>query len=125
MTKDTLIFIKFDHKENNYVTYGENTRGKILEGAVGNPSITTIESVLLVKGLKHNLLSVSKSWDKGYFIVFDTLNCLIEYKESKSLVLKGSRIDNICLLDLDDVSMYGTKYLVTKNEYYWLLHRRL
>lgn len=27
--------------------------------------------------------------------------------------------------DLDDVSMYGAKYLVTKNEDSWLWHRRL
>lgn len=40
-------------------------------------------------------------------------------------MFKGSRVDNIDLLDLDDVSMYGTKCLVTKNEDSWLWHRCL
>ena len=74
---------------------------------------------LLVKGIKHNLLSVSHLSDKVYSI-FYTLGCLIEHKSTKSLVFKSSRIDNIYLLDLDDVSMYGTKCFVTKNEYSWL-----
>lgn len=68
-------FIKFGHKENGYVTYGDNIRGKILgENVVGNPSTITIEGVLLVKGLKHSLLSVSQLYGKGYYIVFDTLS---------------------------------------------------
>lgn len=40
-------------------------------------------------------------------------------------MFKGSRIENIHMLDLDDVSMHETKCLVTKNEDSWLWHRRL
>lgn len=60
------MFIKFYEKESGHVTYGDNTRGKILgEGVVGNPPTIPIECVLLVKCPKHNLLSVSQLCDKG------------------------------------------------------------
>lgn len=81
--------------------------------------------MLLVKWLKHNLLSVSQLCDKWYFVVFDTLRCLIENKASTDLVFKGSRIDNIYMLDSDYVSMHGSKRLVTKSEDYWVWNRRL
>lgn len=55
------MFTNFDEKETGCVTYGDNTIVKILgEGIMGNPSTITIENVILVKGLKHNLLSISQ-----------------------------------------------------------------
>lgn len=92
---------------------------------MGNPSTITIEGALLINGLKHNLHNIIQLWEKGYSIFFDTLSYLIEHKVSKSLVIKGFRVDNIYFLNLDDVSMYGTKCLITKNEDYWLWHRCL
>lgn len=74
-----------------------------------------------MKGLKQNLLSISQLCDKGYSIAFDTLSCIIEHKTSKDLVFKGSRIENVYMLDLDDFSMHRTKCLVAKNKDYWLI----
>ena len=74
--------------------------------------------MLLVKAIKQSILSVSQLCDKGHTIVFYTLSCIIEHKASKDLLFKGSRIDNIYMLDLDDVSMHGTKCLVAKGEDY-------
>lgn len=117
MMGDASIFIKFDEKETSHIMYGDNTKGEILgEGVVRNSSIITIEGVLLVKGLKHNLLSISLLCDKEYYVVFNTLSCLIEYKASKDSMFKGSRIDDIYILDLDNVSMLGAKCLVTKSD---------
>ena len=83
------IFIKLDEKESSHVTYGDNTRGKILgEGVVVIFSTITIENVLLVNGLKHILLSISQLYNKGYIVVFDTLSCLIEHKAIKDLVFR-------------------------------------
>lgn len=111
------MLIKFDEKESSHVTYGDNTRGKILrDGFMGSTSTIIIENMLLVKGLKHNLLSTSQLCKKGCIVGFDPLICLIEHKASKDLVFKGYRIDNIYILDLDDVSMHGIKCLVAKGE---------
>lgn len=44
---------------------------------------------------------------------------------SKSLVLKGSTVDNIYFLDLNNVLGYDTKCLVIKNEDLWLWQKLL
>ena len=48
-------------------------------GKIGTNSSTSIENVLLVEGLKHSLLSVSKLCDKGYLVSFDSQKCVIEH----------------------------------------------
>lgn len=40
-------------------------------------------------------------------------------------MLKGDIVDNVYVLNLIDVSNSGTKCLVTRNEDFWLCHRRL
>lgn len=53
---DVLIFIEFNHRECDYVTYGDNNPSTILgESIVENPSTITIKGILLVKGFKQNL----------------------------------------------------------------------
>ena len=60
MMGDTSMFIDFTRKEKGFVSYGDNNQAKILgKGVVGNLSTTTIKDVMLVDGLKHNLLSIS------------------------------------------------------------------
>lgn len=47
-------------KKKDFVSYGDNNKGTILEkGSVDNPSTTTTSDVMLVKCLKHSLLSIS------------------------------------------------------------------
>lgn len=58
-------------------------------------------------------------------MVFYTLSCLIEHKESKDLVIKNNSIDNIYMLNLEYASMHGTKCLVAKGGDFWLWHRLL
>ena len=61
-----------------HVTYGNNNKGRILGvEKIGMNSSTCIENVLLVDGLKHNLLSVSQLCDKGYLVSFDSHQCFI------------------------------------------------
>ena len=53
--------------------------GKIIgKGTIGNKSNFFIEDVLLVDGLKHNLLSISQLCDKGYIVKFESNACIIE-----------------------------------------------
>ena len=60
MTSDESQFITLEVKNGGMVTFGDNDKGKII--GIGNIDITPstcIENVLLVDGLKHNLLSIS------------------------------------------------------------------
>ena len=59
ITGDKAMFSSISPKDGGYVTFGDNTKGKIVgEGKVGKCSNPTIEDVLLVNCLKHNLLSI-------------------------------------------------------------------
>jgi len=57
MTSDKTKFAKLDLKDEGFVTYGDNKKGKILgNGIINNEDSFNIKNVLLVEGLKHNLI---------------------------------------------------------------------
>ncbi|KAK1357060.1 hypothetical protein POM88_050316 [Heracleum sosnowskyi] len=54
-----------------------------------------IEEVALVKGLKHNLLSISQITDRGYHVNFYSSHCEVVSKETGKIALTGYRLGNI------------------------------
>ena len=71
MTGDKAMFSSISPKDGGYVTFGNNTKGKIVgEGKFGKSLNPTIEDALLVDGLKHNLLSTSQFCDKNCKVIF-------------------------------------------------------
>lgn len=121
MTCDIFLFIDFTPKKKVYVTYKDNNKGAILgKGSVGNPSSTIIYDIILVEGLKHNLLGISQLCDKGYKITFINNCCMIEHNEKKDYSFKDLRVNNIYMLNENDVSLTSTKCLVTMSEDFWL-----
>ncbi|XP_050895564.1 uncharacterized protein LOC127102206 [Lathyrus oleraceus] len=92
MTSNISLFFDLVAKEKGFVTYGDNNKGAIIgKGSVGNPSSTTISNVLLVEGLKHNLISISQLCDKGYQVSFSKYCCMVEHNDTKNDVFKGLR----------------------------------
>ena len=94
------LFIDFTPNKKGFVTYGDSNKGVILgKYGVGNPSSTIIFGVILVEDLKHNILSISQVWDKGYKITFTNSCCIIEYNEKKYYSFKGfwGLTTSICL----------------------------
>ncbi|KAF1881726.1 hypothetical protein Lal_00032197 [Lupinus albus] len=78
MTGDRNKFYVPTPTNKGYVTYGDN-KGKILGvGRIGKPPSTTIEGVLYVEGLKHNLQSISQLCDKGFHVAFYPDKCIIK-----------------------------------------------
>jgi len=124
MTGDVHKFSDLVLKAKGYVTYGDNNKGRILGiGKVGAPNFISIEDVLYVEGLKHNLLSISQLCDKGFKIRFTKDECLIEDEVTQEVMLIGKRINNIFMISLDDVSL-KVKCLVANNNDSWLWHKR-
>ena len=71
MTGHPDLFAVLHHKEGGTVTFGDNNKGLIIGiGNIGNIDKPLIKDVLLVKGLKHNLLSISQMCDTGYNVSF-------------------------------------------------------
>ena len=111
-------------KAKGFVTYGDNNKGKILgKGIVGAPPFTSIEDVLYVEGLKHNLLSISQLCDKGFKIKFTKDECFIEDEVTHEVKLKGKRLNNIFMISLNDLSL-KVKCLMANNNDSWLWHKR-
>jgi len=60
MTGDKSKFQSLMKKSQGHVTYGDNNKGKILGlGTIQIGGGFKVQDVLLVEGLKHNLLSIS------------------------------------------------------------------
>ncbi|EOY31699.1 Uncharacterized protein TCM_038764 [Theobroma cacao] len=76
MTGHEMLFAQLDKRKGGTVSFGDDSKGRIHGiGTVGKNSQTQISHVLLVKGLKHNLLSISQLCDKGFRVCFDSTKC--------------------------------------------------
>ena len=65
MTEDPNNFLELKPNDGDFVTFGDNTKGKIIDaGKIDNAHSTIIKNMLIVDGLKHNLLSISQLCDK-------------------------------------------------------------
>lgn len=86
--KELLKSIK--PKEKGVVTFGDNSKGTIKGiGSISISKSTMIDDVLLVKGLKHNLLSISQLCDKGYEVKFTPHYCTVSLTNDKTISFKG------------------------------------
>ena len=116
MTGDRAIFSSISSKDGGYVTFGDNAKGKIVgEGKVGKSPNPTIDDVLLVNSLKHNLLSISQFCDKDCKIIFEPSRCVV-YDDNECALFFGSRHNNIYVVDLCDSKVFNEKCLVSVND---------
>ena len=94
MTGDKNMLTNIIYSDVGSVTFGDNSKGYIIgKGDVSNDGTThspLITNVLLVKNLKHNLLSISQLCDKGFNISFSENKCNI-LDNNKNLIFEGIR----------------------------------
>ena len=65
MTDDKSMFASLTPKDGGFVTFGDNSKGKIIGIAnIGKEHSPIIKNVLVVDGLKHNLLTISQLYNK-------------------------------------------------------------
>ena len=122
MTGNQSKFVNLSRKDGGLVTFGDNQEGKIIgKGTIGNDSSTLNETVLLVEGLKQGLLSISQLCDKGFRVIFDKNNCIIENVSDRKVLFVGNRDDNVYIIDLNDCPT-NDKCLHDNS---WLRHIRL
>ena len=89
------------YNENGTVTFGNDSKGKII--GIGNIKIDSsllIENVILVYGLKYNLLNISQLYDKGLNIIFDDSACDVLDKKTNSCVLFEFYENNVYIIDM-------------------------
>lgn len=78
MTRDESLFSSFTPRKGGFVSYDYTNKGKIIGiGTFGKFPNPTIGEVLLVDGLKYNLLSISLLCDKCNNVIFDSFRCKV------------------------------------------------
>ena len=96
MTRYKEQFNKLEAKDGGHVTFGDNAKGKIVGiREIDHPQSLSIHYVLLVNGLKHNLLSISQLCDMGNKVTFYPKNCFVSSLDENKIIFSGERIDNI------------------------------
>ena len=73
-------------------------------GDISSTTINYIENILLVKGLKHNLLSISQLCDKRYKVIFEASHYVVIDKLSNEVKFFDKRHKNVYTIDLHEVS---------------------
>jgi hypothetical protein len=123
MTRDKGKFLSLSESKLGNITFGNDAPGKIK--GKGMMSLSNgkgkVQDVLLVDGLKHNLLSVSQMCDRGCEVVFMSKDCKIKSINSRQVVAKGIRIENNVYVLKEDREQCHLR----KHDESWLWHRRL
>ena len=92
MSGDYSIFKSLTKTDGGFVSFGDNSKVKIMGiGEVGTPDTTFIKKVLYVNRLQHNLLSISQLCDEGHNVKFLHDKCYISsyrFKPSSLLIEK-------------------------------------
>ena len=113
---DKNLFMDLKPKNWGDVTFGDNSKGQIEGiGTIGNKSSIFIENVLLVNGLKHNLLSISQLCDKGFKIIFECMNCHVIDVKTNKVIFIGHRQGNVYVVYLNELS-FSNVCLMAKKE---------
>ena len=102
------MFTTLSPKDGGYVTFGDNNKGKIIGvGSIGKSPSPIIENVLLVDGLKHNLLGISQLCDKGNRVIFEKSLCKIENLKDNKTLFVGHRHENVYVFNFSDLSSFN------------------
>ncbi|XP_059668781.1 uncharacterized protein LOC132313857 [Cornus florida] len=93
MTGDGSKFVSLKNFYGGNVIFGDNQKAKIIGiGTVSQSNeLPEIKEVLLVEGLKHNLLSVSELCDNGKKVCFDKERCNVVDTESEKILFSACR----------------------------------
>ncbi|RVW94231.1 hypothetical protein CK203_034851 [Vitis vinifera] len=124
MTGDESKFAFLIKRKGGYVTFRDNAKGRIIgQGNIGNDTSSLIESVLLVVGLKHNLLSISQLCDKGFKVIFEASHCIIKDIQNDKTIFMGHRCDNVYAINISKYDGHDGCFS-SMHDQSWLWHRR-
>jgi hypothetical protein len=123
MMGDKGKFLSLSEIKSRNITFGNDAPGKIK--GKGMVSLSNgkgkAQDVLLVDGMKHNLLSVSQMCDRGCEVLFTSKDCKIKSVNSGQVVAKGIRTkNNVYLLKENREECH-----LRKHDEIWLWDRRL
>ena len=123
MTGDPRMFNSIDENKSNgidSITFGDNGKGKVKDklkglGKIAISNDLSIFNVLLVESLNFNLLSVAQLYDLGFKCIFGVDDVEIISVDGSNLIFKGSRYENLYVVDSSAREAQLSTYLLTKS----------
>ena len=121
MTENNSWFRNLRPKDGGVAKFADGIKLKIVGiDNVGKNNSDLITDVMLVKGLTHNLLSISQFCDQGYRVRFELSHCIIKDTTLDKIILTIIRHDNTYVLYLDDLLDQNVKCLVSFMDEKWI-----
>jgi hypothetical protein len=125
MTGDERFLVDIKSYTSSYVTFGDGAEGQIMGiGKLINNGLPKLDNVLLVKGLKANLISISQLSDQGLKVDFSKNECLVT-NDKGELLMKGARSKDNCYLWVPQETTHSTTCLISQEDEERLWHQRL
>nr|KAJ0217213.1 hypothetical protein LSAT_V11C300138650 [Lactuca sativa] len=125
MTGSKSLLEDYVKKTGPAVTYGDN--GKGFTKGYGNIKCNNVvfQNVSYVKGLKHNLISISQLCDADYEVQFTKKEGRV-VNTDKNIVLSASRKDDIYVLDMfsSDKALMQCFFTESQTNLSWIWHKR-
>lgn len=91
-------------KKSNFVNLGDIANGRITrQGNVGNNGCSLTENILLVDGLKHNLLRNSQLCDKCFKVTFESSHCIIKEIQNHQNIFIDYKSDNVYTINIKKI----------------------
>ena len=98
MTGDERFLVDIKSYTSSYVTFGDGAEGQIMGiGKLINNGLPRLDNVLIVRGLKANLISISQLSDQGLKVDFSKNECLVT-NDKGELLMKVARSKDNCYL---------------------------
>ena len=125
MSGEEQLFNNVTKQDLGSVTFGDNSKARAVGiGSVDFAGTTQVEQVLLIDGLKHNLLSISQLCDEGNIVTFEHDKCIIRSPESKATRFVAQRRKNMYVLQLKELADQDVCLVANKSDQLQLWHRR-
>ncbi|WVZ97694.1 hypothetical protein U9M48_043208 [Paspalum notatum var. saurae] len=127
MTSNDGMFTSLeDPGDKEQVTFGDNSKGKVIGlGKIAISNDLSISNVLFVKSLSFNLLSIAQLCDLGLTCAFNKNGVVVRSEKDKSMVFQGFRHGHLYLVDFSNMATSSTTCLFSKSSLGWLWHRRV
>ena len=108
------------YQDGGIVTFGDDSKGNII--GIGNikiGSFSLIENIVLVDGLKYNLLSICQLCDRDFKAIFDDSSCNVLDGKTDAYILFRFRENNVNIINMLNLDCNAT-CLNAFNENSWL-----
>ena len=103
-------------KDGGKIIFEGKEKGKIIgQGKVSEEPSCSVDDVLLVEGLNYNILNISQLCDKGLKVIFEFNKCKVVDIQKNEVKLKGQRINDVYLIDLNSSKNENICLMANKN----------